>query len=102
MLVCLRRGLSLLRQHRPRPLPPLSPRPARLLLLSSLHLSTEAMGDPAVVPDGAYLEAVTPKRIRIFEEIQARQALERLNIGGEPIKWVFGRVFCFITSSVNS
>jgi threonyl-tRNA synthetase len=44
---------------------------------------------PAVVPDGAYLEAVTQKRIRIFEEVQARQALERLNIGGEPIKWVF-------------
>ncbi|KAK1613883.1 hypothetical protein QYE76_019400 [Lolium multiflorum] len=45
------------------------------------------MGDPAVVvPDGAYLEAVTQKRIRIFEEVQARQALERLNIGGEPIK----------------
>jgi threonyl-tRNA synthetase len=41
---------------------------------------------PAVVPDGAYLEAVTQKRIRIFEELQARQALERLNIGGEPIK----------------
>ncbi|CAM0913102.1 unnamed protein product [Alopecurus aequalis] len=88
MLVCLRRGLSLVRQHGPRSLPPLSPRPARLLLLSSLHLSTEteAMGDPAVVQDGAYLEAVTQKRIRIFEEIQARRALERLNIGGEPIK----------------
>ncbi|KAM0843032.1 hypothetical protein ACQ4PT_057977 [Festuca glaucescens] len=83
MLVCLRRGLSLLRQHRP----PLSPCPARLLPLSSLHLSSEAMGDPAVVvPDGAYLEAVTQKRIRIFEEVQARQAIERLNIGGELIK----------------
>ncbi|KAM0843029.1 hypothetical protein ACQ4PT_057977 [Festuca glaucescens] len=45
------------------------------------------MGDPAVVvPDGAYLEAVTQKRIRIFEEVQARQAIERLNIGGELIK----------------
>jgi hypothetical protein len=75
-----------------------------LLLLSSAHISTEAMGDPAVVPDCAYLEAVTQKRIRIFEEIQARQALERLNIGGESIKWVFSliaRMFCFITSAVN-
>jgi threonyl-tRNA synthetase len=39
-----------------------------------------------VARDDAYLEAVTQKRIRMFEDIQARQALERLNIGGEPIK----------------
>jgi threonyl-tRNA synthetase len=41
---------------------------------------------PNVEPDVAYLEAVTQKRIRQFEEIQAKQALERLNIGGEPIR----------------
>jgi threonyl-tRNA synthetase len=40
-----------------------------------------------VARDDAYLEAVTQKRIRMFEDIQARQALERLNIGGEPIKF---------------
>jgi len=39
-----------------------------------------------VVRDDSYLEAVTQKRIRFFEEIQARQAVERLNIGGEVIK----------------
>ncbi|KAL6839149.1 hypothetical protein ACP4OV_031040 [Aristida adscensionis] len=48
-------------------------------------------GKAAVAPlviarDDSYLEVVTQKRIRLFEEIQARQALERLNIGGEPIK----------------
>nr|BAJ93554.1 predicted protein [Hordeum vulgare subsp. vulgare] len=78
MLACLRRGVSLLRPPQPR----LPPRPARLLL----HLSAGPMGDPAVAPDAAYLAVVTPKRIRIFEEIQARQALERLNIGGDPIR----------------
>ncbi|XP_062191774.1 threonine--tRNA ligase, mitochondrial 1-like [Phragmites australis] len=101
MLVCLRRGLSLVRQHTPSSLssPPL--RPARLLFR---HLSDAAMGEgstagkdakgkakaPAaalvVARDASYLEAVTSKRIRFFEEIQARQALERLNIGGEAIK----------------
>lgn len=39
-----------------------------------------------VTRDDSYLEAVTQTRIRKFEEIQARQALERLNIGGELIK----------------
>ncbi|CAD6205371.1 unnamed protein product [Miscanthus lutarioriparius] len=39
-----------------------------------------------VARDDSYLEAVTQKRIRLFEEIQARQAVERLNIGGEVIK----------------
>jgi threonyl-tRNA synthetase len=39
-----------------------------------------------VARDDAYLEAITQKRIRMFEVIQARQALERLNISGEPIK----------------
>jgi threonyl-tRNA synthetase len=39
-----------------------------------------------VARDDSYLEAVTQKRIRLFEEIQARQAVERLSIGGEVIK----------------
>lgn len=42
--------------------------------------------DLVVTRDDSYLEAVTQARIRKFEEIQARQALERLNIGGEVIK----------------
>ncbi|CAL4927221.1 unnamed protein product [Urochloa decumbens] len=108
MLACLRRGLSLVRQHTPRFLPSPPLRPARLFLL---HLSAaDGMGEgsapgkdakgkgkgkvkaPAVasalvVPrDDAYLEVVTPNRIRMFEEIQTRQAVERLNIGGELIK----------------
>jgi threonyl-tRNA synthetase len=102
MLVCLRRGLSLVRQNSPRSLPPAPLRHTRLLR----HLSAVTMGEgsaagkeakgkgkgkaPAsalvVARDDAYLEAVTQKRIRMFEDIQARQALERLNIGGEPIK----------------
>jgi len=41
---------------------------------------------PVVARDESYLEAVTNKRVRMFEEIQARQALHRLNIGGEAIK----------------
>uniref|UniRef100_A0A0E0LTF6 threonine--tRNA ligase n=1 Tax=Oryza punctata TaxID=4537 RepID=A0A0E0LTF6_ORYPU len=113
MLVCLRRrGLSLLRHRPSRSLPPL-PRPLALprgsppRLASLRHLSAAAMGEnsaaagkgkeakgkatasasaPNVEPDVAYLEAVTQKRIRQFEEIQARQAVERLNIGGEPIR----------------
>ncbi|KAJ3693405.1 hypothetical protein LUZ60_008885 [Juncus effusus] len=36
--------------------------------------------------DKAYLDAVTEKRIRIFEAIQAEQVAERANLGGEPIK----------------
>nr|CAB3492164.1 unnamed protein product [Digitaria exilis] len=40
----------------------------------------------AVARDDSYLESVTDKRIRMFEEIQTRQALQRLNIGGEAIK----------------
>ncbi|TKW09672.1 hypothetical protein SEVIR_6G118300v4 [Setaria viridis] len=106
MLVCLRRGLSLVRQHTPRFLPSSPLRPARFLLH---HLSAAAgMGEgssagkdakgtgkakaPAaasalvVARDDSYLEAITQKRIRMFEDIQARQALERLNIGGEVIK----------------
>uniref|UniRef100_A0A0E0EK09 threonine--tRNA ligase n=1 Tax=Oryza meridionalis TaxID=40149 RepID=A0A0E0EK09_9ORYZ len=116
MLVCLRRrGLSLLRQRPPRSLPPLPrllplPRSSPPRLASLRHLSAAAMGEnsaaaagkgkeakgkatasasasaPNVEPDVAYLEAVTQKRIRQFEEIQAKQALERLNIGGEPIR----------------
>ncbi|KAL6639959.1 hypothetical protein ACP70R_022269 [Stipagrostis hirtigluma subsp. patula] len=109
MLQGLRRGLSLVRPHIPRSLPPPPLRPARLLL----HLSAAAgMGEgskakkgeasaakkdakgkakapaaPLVVArDDAYLEAVTQKRIRLFEEIKTRQAFERMNIGGEPIK----------------
>jgi len=39
-----------------------------------------------VARDESYLEAVTNKRVRMFEEIQSRQALHRLNIGGEAIK----------------
>ncbi|RCV24969.1 hypothetical protein SETIT_5G129000v2 [Setaria italica] len=108
MLVCLRRGLSLVRQHTPRFLPSPPLRPARLFLH---HLpAADGMGEssaagkdakgkgkakakaPAaasalvVTRDDSYLEAVTQTRIRKFEEIQARQALERLNIGGELIK----------------
>ncbi|TVU42415.1 hypothetical protein EJB05_08819 [Eragrostis curvula] len=105
MLVCLRRGLSLVRQNSPRSLPPPHLRPARLLLR---HLCAATMGEgsaagkeakgkgkgkaPApvsalvVVRDDPYLETVTQKRVRMFEEIQARQAMERLNIGGQPIK----------------
>ncbi|CAN6299050.1 unnamed protein product [Urochloa humidicola] len=110
MLVCLRRGLSLVRQHTPRFLPSPPLRSARLFLH---HLSAaDGMGEgsapgkdgkgkgkgkekvkaPAaasalvVQRDDAYLEAVTPNRIRMFEEIQTRQAVERLNIGGELIK----------------
>ncbi|KAK1662806.1 hypothetical protein QYE76_050965 [Lolium multiflorum] len=41
---------------------------------------------PEVVPDNAYLEAVTQKRIALFEAIQARQAVERLSIAGDPIR----------------
>uniref|UniRef100_A0A0E0QH05 threonine--tRNA ligase n=3 Tax=Oryza TaxID=4527 RepID=A0A0E0QH05_ORYRU len=112
MLVCLRRrGLSLLRQRPPRPFPPLPrPRSSPPRVASLRPLSAAAMGEnsaaaagkgkeakgkattsasasaPNVEPDVAYLEAVTQKRIRQFEEIQAKQALERLNIGGEPIR----------------
>uniref|UniRef100_A0ACD5TTM6 Uncharacterized protein n=1 Tax=Avena sativa TaxID=4498 RepID=A0ACD5TTM6_AVESA len=41
---------------------------------------------PAVVPDSAYLEAVTRKRVALFQAVQARQALERLEIAGDPIR----------------
>ncbi|KAF8654984.1 hypothetical protein HU200_061418 [Digitaria exilis] len=109
MLVCFRRGLSLVQQHTraPSPSPPLHP--ARLF---RRHLcAADGMGEgsasgkeakakgkakakaPAaaasalvVARDDSYLEAVTQKRIRMFEEIQTKQALERLNIGGEVIK----------------
>ncbi|ONM05683.1 Threonine--tRNA ligase mitochondrial 1 [Zea mays] len=104
MQVCLRRGLSLVRQHTSRVLPPLSLHPTRFFLHQS---ASDPMGEgsvpgkdakgkgkakhPAqasalVARDDSYLEAVTHKRIRLFEEIQARQAVERLNIGGEVIK----------------
>nr|CAB3482554.1 unnamed protein product [Digitaria exilis] len=106
MLVCFRRGLSLVQQHTraPSPSPPLHP--ARLFLRH--FYAFDGMGEgsasgkeakgkakakaPAaasalvVVRDDSYLEAVTQKRIRMFEEIQTKQALERLNIGGEVIK----------------
>ncbi|WVZ59396.1 hypothetical protein U9M48_009542 [Paspalum notatum var. saurae] len=91
MLVCLRRGLSLVRPHAPRflPSPPLHPARIFILRLSA----AAAMGDGSASASGlvaacddSYLEAVTQKRIRLFEEIQAKQALERLNIGGEAIK----------------
>ncbi|CAL4904564.1 unnamed protein product [Urochloa decumbens] len=91
MLVCLRRGLSLVSQRTPRFLPSLPLRPTQCLFLH--HLSAaHGMGDrdaasaPVVARDDSYLEAVTPKRIGMFEDIQARQALERLSIGGEAIK----------------
>jgi threonyl-tRNA synthetase len=106
MLVCLRRGLSLVSQHTPHFLPSPPLRPACRFLH---HLSAaDGMGEgsatgkdakgkakakapaaasaPVVARDDAYLEAVTQKRVRMFEDIQARQALERLNIGGEVIK----------------
>ncbi|CAO2140628.1 unnamed protein product [Urochloa humidicola] len=41
---------------------------------------------PLVARDDAYLDSVTDPRICKFEDIQARQALERLSIGGEAIK----------------
>ncbi|KAF6995614.1 hypothetical protein CFC21_012080 [Triticum aestivum] len=41
---------------------------------------------PAVVPDEAYLEAVTGKRDRLFEQILDRQARQRAQNGGSPIK----------------
>jgi threonyl-tRNA synthetase len=41
---------------------------------------------PTIGPDSAYLEAVTQKRIALFQAIQARQALERLHIAGDPIR----------------
>uniref|UniRef100_A0A0D9WTU3 threonine--tRNA ligase n=1 Tax=Leersia perrieri TaxID=77586 RepID=A0A0D9WTU3_9ORYZ len=80
MLVGLRRGLSLLRR-------PPSSRPLHRALPRSLAAAAAAM-QPAVEPDMGYLEAVTEKRIRMFQEIQARQALDRLNIAGagDPIK----------------
>ena len=106
MLVCLRRGLSLVRQRAPRFLPSPPPRPARRFLhhLPAAHGMGEgsaagkdakgkakpkaptAASAPVVARDESYLEAVTNKRVRMFEEIQARQALHRLNIGGEAIK----------------
>uniref|UniRef100_A0A0D9X2N7 Probable threonine--tRNA ligase, cytoplasmic n=1 Tax=Leersia perrieri TaxID=77586 RepID=A0A0D9X2N7_9ORYZ len=73
MLVGLRRGLSLLLHRPPSSLPRLP---------STHHLSAAAAMQPVVEPDVGYLEAVTQKRIRMFQEIQARQALERLNIAG--------------------
>jgi threonyl-tRNA synthetase len=114
MLVCLRRGLSLVRQRTtPRFLPSPPLRPAASLFIHHLP-SADGMGegsapgkdakgkgkgkdkgkgkapagasDLVVTRDDSYLEAVTQARIRKFEEIQARQALERLNIGGEVIK----------------
>ncbi|XP_062195463.1 threonine--tRNA ligase, mitochondrial 1-like [Phragmites australis] len=100
MLVCLRRGLSFVLQRSPRPLSPPPLRPARHLSASAAMGEGSAAGKDAkgkakakapaaalvVARDDSYLEAVTQKRIRLFEEIQARQALERLNIGGEAIK----------------
>ncbi|XP_066324436.1 threonine--tRNA ligase, mitochondrial 1-like [Miscanthus floridulus] len=106
MLECLRRGLSLVRHPTTRVLAKPYLHPARLFLH---HFAADAMGEgssagkegkgkgkakakaPAadsvlVARDDSYLEAVTQKRIRLFEEIQARQAVERLNIGGEVIK----------------
>ncbi|TVU33818.1 hypothetical protein EJB05_15627, partial [Eragrostis curvula] len=43
---------------------------------------------PVVSRDDAYLEAVTDKRNRLFDEIRARQARERRRIGGQPIRVV--------------
>ncbi|XP_066371883.1 threonine--tRNA ligase, mitochondrial 1-like [Miscanthus floridulus] len=108
MLQCLRRGLSLVLVRQPASRVLVKPylHPARLFLH---HFAADAMGEgssagkdargkgkgkakaPAadsvlVARDDSYLEAVTQKRIRLFEEIQARQAVERLNIGGEVIK----------------
>ncbi|RLM98693.1 threonine--tRNA ligase, mitochondrial 1-like [Panicum miliaceum] len=100
MLVCLRRGLSLVRHHTSRFLP--SPPPRHHLSAADGMGEGSAAGKdakgkakakapaaasaPVVARDDSYLEAVTQKRVRMFEEIQARQALERLNIGGEVIK----------------
>ena len=105
MLVCLRRGLSLVRQHTPRrprflPSPPLHPARRFLHHLSAAHGMGEgsaagkdakakapaAASAPVVARDDSYLEAVTHKRVRMFEDIQARQAVDWLNIGGEVIK----------------
>jgi threonyl-tRNA synthetase len=36
--------------------------------------------------DQTYLDAVTEKRIKMFQAIQAEQIAERAKIGGEPIK----------------
>ncbi|AQK63978.1 Threonine--tRNA ligase mitochondrial 1 [Zea mays] len=106
MLVFLRRGLLLVRQPTTRVLAKPSLRPACLFVH---HFAVDTMGEGSaagkdakgkgkgktkaaaadsalVVRDDSYLEAVTQKRIRFFEEIQARQAVERLNIGGEVIK----------------
>ncbi|VAH06781.1 threonine--tRNA ligase, mitochondrial 1-like [Triticum dicoccoides] len=41
---------------------------------------------PAAVPDQAYLEAVTGKRDRLFEQILDRQARRHAENGGSPIK----------------
>lgn len=106
MLVCFRRGLSLVQQHTPRFLPSPSLHPAGLFLRHFYAADGMSEGSAArkeakgkakakapaaasalvVARDDSYLEAVTQKRIRMFEEIQTRQALERLNIGGEVIK----------------
>jgi threonyl-tRNA synthetase len=106
MLVFLRRGLLLVRQPTTRVLAKPS---LRLACLFVHHFAVDTMGEGSaagkdakgkgkgktkaaaadsalVVRDDSYLEAVTQKRIRFFEEIQARQAVERLNIGGEVIK----------------
>lgn len=46
---------------------------------------------PTILPDEAYLEAVTEKRVRLFEQILDRQARRHAENGGSPIKLVLDR-----------
>jgi threonyl-tRNA synthetase len=45
-----------------------------------------AGADAKLLRDQTYLDAVTEKRIKMFQAIQAEQIAERAKIGGEPIK----------------
>ncbi|ONK78917.1 uncharacterized protein A4U43_C01F980 [Asparagus officinalis] len=53
---------------------------------SSSKSKSEGKPKPVVAKDEAYLNAVTEKRVKLFESIQAQQIAHRESIGGELIK----------------
>ncbi|OIV94523.1 hypothetical protein TanjilG_25585 [Lupinus angustifolius] len=60
-----------------------------LLLTNRFSLSTSPFSSAAMVPhpkDAAYLTAVIPKRVKLFEEIQFEQRTKLLSLSQDPIK----------------
>jgi len=59
---------------------------SRLLRLPINHFSSAVAAMVAHAKDDAYLQAAIPKRIKLFETIQAEQRTQRLSLSPDPIK----------------